>query len=421
MRPTILLVDDEPQVLKALQRTLRDDFELFCFSSPKEALAFYELHPTHIVISDMKMPQMSGEEFLAACYQINSESKFCILTGFSDSQATEEVINKVGVAAYFSKPWNNDELKEKLWQVSKDLVQKQKQNRHIKHLSSQKHLANINRDAVIQVIDGLLVEQGQIHQELERYKRSIYQLISLISSMSGCYSQDLSGHEIRVANQAKLLAKKLNFPPEQVRQIYLAALLYRIGQHRANDERDDNQSNELNSDKALGRNSAELMSMVDLLVPSAKIVKAIFEQLDGKGYPDQLAEEEIPLGSKIIRLLVLFDQLVQGSANHQQKSPEGAFVWLEQHGSHLVDGQLLHHFIEMFNDEQNFVFERVKSINQLKVGMINAQDIYKNRGVKILSQGKVFTEGIIDKLALVQENIEQQLTIYVSGYHQEVE
>jgi len=109
----LLLVDDEPNILKTLQRLFFDeDYEIHTAAGGREALEMIDrgLRPT-VIISDQRMPGMSGAEFLAEARKKAPDSIRIVLTGYADIAAAVDAINLGGVYRYIVKPWNDDDLR----------------------------------------------------------------------------------------------------------------------------------------------------------------------------------------------------------------------------------------------------------------------------------------------------------------------
>jgi len=109
-KPELLILDDEKEVLNALNRVLRRDFGLHLFSDPYQALAFYESSPVPLIISDMRMPIMDGATFLARISKLHHISKRFLLTGHAGINLMEAAVNEGDILHYFTKPWDNIEL-----------------------------------------------------------------------------------------------------------------------------------------------------------------------------------------------------------------------------------------------------------------------------------------------------------------------
>jgi CheY-like chemotaxis protein len=112
-RPRILVVDDEEAILETMTFTFEDDYEVLTSSSARDALALLEREgAVAVVISDQRMPEMTGVEFLARVFALHPTTVRIILTGFADMDAIIRAINDGHVYAYITKPWEPDQLKQ---------------------------------------------------------------------------------------------------------------------------------------------------------------------------------------------------------------------------------------------------------------------------------------------------------------------
>ena len=108
---TLLLVDDEVNVLKSLMRLLHaHNYRLLMAASGTEALALMAREPVDLVISDMRMPVMDGAEFLKQVRVGHPETARILLTGYASRQATESAIHEGEIYRCLDKPWNDDDL-----------------------------------------------------------------------------------------------------------------------------------------------------------------------------------------------------------------------------------------------------------------------------------------------------------------------
>ena len=107
----ILIVDDEPANLRSLERLFRGEYEVLTAESGAEALKLLEQHDVALLITDQRMPEMTGIELLQKTVPLRPRMVRIILTGYTDVDALVEAINSGQVYRYVGKPWNNDELK----------------------------------------------------------------------------------------------------------------------------------------------------------------------------------------------------------------------------------------------------------------------------------------------------------------------
>ncbi|RXF01800.1 response regulator, partial [Pseudoalteromonas phenolica] len=113
----ILIVDDETEVLNALKRLFRKELDVTVCDKPLEAVEILKEQEFAVIISDMKMPLMTGAELLAHAFTINPNTARILLTGYSDIDSTALAINEGKISNYVSKPWRNEDLKEIVMQA----------------------------------------------------------------------------------------------------------------------------------------------------------------------------------------------------------------------------------------------------------------------------------------------------------------
>lgn len=107
----ILYVDDEAHNLQAFHANFRRDFTIFTAESGAEGLEIFKKEDLNIIITDQRMPSMTGIEFLVEAQKIDPEPIRILITGYSDINAVVDSINEGQVYRYLNKPWHYDDLK----------------------------------------------------------------------------------------------------------------------------------------------------------------------------------------------------------------------------------------------------------------------------------------------------------------------
>ncbi|GAC26426.1 response regulator receiver modulated diguanylate phosphodiesterase [Paraglaciecola mesophila KMM 241] len=111
----LLVVDDEPNILSSLKRCLvKTPFEVFMANSAQEGLAIMQEHKIQVVLSDFRMPQMSGAEFLEQIKQHHPDVISMVLSGFADFDSAIGLLNSGAAHKFLRKPWNNQQLIEEV-------------------------------------------------------------------------------------------------------------------------------------------------------------------------------------------------------------------------------------------------------------------------------------------------------------------
>jgi diguanylate cyclase (GGDEF)-like protein len=112
MDQALLFVDDEPNILQTLQRIFEDDsYIIYTATSGKDALEILAKTPIQVIISDQRMPNMTGTEFLTQVKALYPKTVRIILSGFSDFDALKDAINNGAIYKFINKPWDIDALR----------------------------------------------------------------------------------------------------------------------------------------------------------------------------------------------------------------------------------------------------------------------------------------------------------------------
>jgi len=139
-RHPILLVDDEPEILFSLRGLLRKEFELHTAESGAEALEILQQHTVHVIMTDQRMPQMTGVELLRRARGECPEAIRMIFTGYADVKAVIDAINEGQIYRYLTKPWDPDELVVALRQACDHYARIAERQRLLRDLRD--HVAN---------------------------------------------------------------------------------------------------------------------------------------------------------------------------------------------------------------------------------------------------------------------------------------
>lgn len=115
---TLLLLDDEPNILKALTRTLRGDgYRIVSTTSVSEAFELLAEHEVQVIISDQRMPEMSGTDFLSKVKAIHPNTVRIVLSGYTDLKSVTAAINEGAIYKFLTKPWEDGHIREHVRQA----------------------------------------------------------------------------------------------------------------------------------------------------------------------------------------------------------------------------------------------------------------------------------------------------------------
>jgi diguanylate cyclase (GGDEF)-like protein/PAS domain S-box-containing protein len=112
---TLLLVDDEENILAALKRLLRrDGYRILTATSARQGFELLAAHPVGVIVSDQRMPEMCGTEFLGKVKEIYPHTIRIVLSGYTDLQSITDAINQGAIYKFLTKPWEDDLLRENI-------------------------------------------------------------------------------------------------------------------------------------------------------------------------------------------------------------------------------------------------------------------------------------------------------------------
>lgn len=116
----ILVVDDEPEILFSLRGLLRKEFEVATADSGPQAVQVLERQPVHVIMTDQRMPGMTGVQLLSRVRSRYPKSVRIVFTGYADIKAVIDAINQGQIYRFLTKPWDPDELLAVLHQACEE-------------------------------------------------------------------------------------------------------------------------------------------------------------------------------------------------------------------------------------------------------------------------------------------------------------
>lgn len=127
IKPNLLCIDDESRILRSLKVIFRRTHNVYTTTSPAEFEQLLKTHHMHVIISDQRMPKVTGTELLSRAAEWSPNSMRILLTGYADLAAVIDSINEGEIFRYLTKPWDNEELKivvEKATEIGLQLAQR---------------------------------------------------------------------------------------------------------------------------------------------------------------------------------------------------------------------------------------------------------------------------------------------------------
>lgn len=337
----VLYVDDEEPLCRAIERTFgryRNSMHVETFTSPSAALARLGQGSFDVVISDLRMPEMDGIEFLSNVRRTRPEARRLLVSGYADFETAQVAINSIGVDRLLTKPWNNDELVRAV-QAAADHVSLLRENARIQQelRDKAKELARLNR-----------------HLDREVEERTNALLGSLIAALD-MRDTETKWHSRRVGLYARRLAVELGIAAKELDDIERGAMLHDIGKIGVRDAvllkpgpLDDAEWVEMKRHPALGY---EILKDIAFLDRARLIPLHHQERWDGSGYPGGLSGEDIFIGARIFAVIDTLDAITSHRPYRKARPYEVARAEIERCSGTQFDPKVVAAFLRVPPEE----------------------------------------------------------------------
>jgi response regulator RpfG family c-di-GMP phosphodiesterase len=420
---SVLAVDDEPNIVSALRRTLRSrGFTVHTALGGAQGLEVLDAQPVDAIISDMRMPEMTGAQFLQAARQKLPEAVRILLTGYADITSTIEAVNHGEIFRYLSKPWDDDVLLS----VLHDGLERKRLARERDQLLALTREQNAQLQAHAEQLEEKVRERTRDLQQATDDVKAAHARISadfqgtvkVLSTILEKRPGLTDGCSRRVAEHVKNLGPRIGLTGAELQDTVYAALLEDLGKltfpepwlttplHALNGrDRDEFMKHPLHGD-------GYLMSLQSLR-GAGNVLRSLYERWDGKGMPAHLQGEAIPLGSRVLRAASEYERLRSGSIESRRFSHDDACKWLRNGSGTRFDARVAEAFVTLLNQDPNAVPTVTLAVAALKAGMVIADDLTAGIGVLLLSKDHPLDEPMIRRLDAFQRRVGKDLEVTV--------
>jgi len=352
---TVLFVDDEVNILKAIQRLLRnEDFDVLTANHPGEAMELIERAGPQVIVSDQRMPEMSGVEFLSSVRDRHNDVVRMMLTGYTDMAIAVEAINKGEIYRLITKPWNDEELKATLRQAF-DHYDLKAEIKRLNQVTREQNfrLQDMNRNLEEKVRE----RTKQLDQKHTELRTAYIQTIRALAEAIDAKDAYTRGHSERVAVYASRIAREMSLRTDMIERIYFAGLLHDVGKigvpdaiitkpDRLNEE----EYREIMKHPEIG---AKILEPVEFLRSVVPCVRHHHEWYDGcaKGYPDRLAGDQIPLPSRVIVVADTVEAMTSDRPYRKALPIEVVVTELHKYSGTQFDPVVVDAFLKLLEEE----------------------------------------------------------------------
>jgi response regulator RpfG family c-di-GMP phosphodiesterase len=421
----VLFVDDEVAILKSIRRFCRArGWDVTLANSGAEALDKMAADEFDVIISDMRMPQMDGAAVLEHAYKSHPNTARIILSGYSDSDAMQHAVNEAHIFKFISKPWDDDELAEVITNAA---AQKKadEERAELAEATEQKSqtlgkvallLDKKAKESSMEVEQAMSIINTMNSQAQTRLMESLNVLNQIVEWREG---RD-AGHSRFVAHYAEKIAAALSFSESQTQDLVIASMLHRIGMvcipesicsrpyyELSPEEREKFMSYPKWGEKALKQAKS--------LAAVAKIIRHHREYVNGRGLPDGLVHNDIPIESKIICLLGEYFDVFNGRLDRNISGTEQAKEYISSWEGKRYDTQLTQIFLKLLEQKSEECWQiRDIESSELEPGMIIDADVIADSGILLLTKGTKLTNEMIQHIVEFEKQNNEKYSIKVA-------
>ena len=366
----ILIADDDPVTLRLLSSRLGAwGHTVHQAADGNTAWETIRSTPIDMVISDWVMPELDG---LQLCRRIRElhESSYIYLILISAQNSKADIVRGLesGVDDYVTKPIDMDALHARI-EIGARIV-------------------NLERT---------------LNRKIEIITANHYQTIRMFSRMIEVIDDELGGHCRRTAKLAVHLAgRHPGVGDAEIPIIETAALLHDIGMvgipktilNKRRTEMVDNERQLYQSHAAMG---ARIIGEIEIMKPAALLVRMHHEQYNGKGFPDGLNSDEIPVGAQIISAASIYDNMIHKGRIAIDRIAEG----LQRIRGYQLSPQVVELLIEFNVAQQHELARKMaaeRELDELKAGMVIAANVRMKTGAFVMAADTELDDYSIDKL-----------------------
>lgn len=313
----ILAVDDDPLIREVLQEALIDfGYEVTTAENGEKALQSLKTERFKLVMSDVAMPGINGVELAERISAIHPDMPIILITGYGNVDMAKNALQR-GASDFLIKPFNVQELPI--------IITRNLERRRLETI-------RLNRNG----------------------KETLLKAIRALARAIDAKDPYTAGHSDRVARIAVAIAKKMKFPEAELYQLRLAAEMHDVGKIGVPDDILKKAGSLTNEEWELMRKHCEIGSRIigeiEELARTASIIRHHHERYDGKGYPDGLQEDAIPLHARIIAVADTYEAMTSNRSYRERFSKEKAKSILHEVSGTQLDAKIVGLFLELLDN-----------------------------------------------------------------------
>ncbi len=336
----ILIVDDELGPRESLRMILRDNYETTVATNGQEAIHYLNEIDFDLAILDIRMPDISGIDLLRVVKEKAPETEVVMITAYASIDTATKAL-RAGALDYLIKPFDLASVREI---VNKGITKRNNARLVEKRINDLQQVNKTLESEIASTYDSIN----------SYYEETITSLVAAVDAKDS-YTK---GHQERVARLVVTIGEHVNLKADEITTLQQAAMLHDIGKIgvpeyilRKNGELSSAEYDLIKKHPIIG---AEIISPVKFLKEAVPLILHHHERYDGSGYPKGLAEEDIPMGARIIAVADSIDAMLWDRPYASSKSLSDVQYELKRVSGSQLDPTLVQAALE---DELIFGFD----------------------------------------------------------------
>ena len=407
--PTVLIVDDSPEILTLLSELLRKEYRVLAAHSGEAALYYACRAPIpDLILLDVMMPGMDGYTVLRKLRESEQTRDIPVIFVTSlNSSDNEEMGLTLGAVDYINKPF-------------KPAIVLARVNTHLQLKFAREQLKTENTrleeqvDARTKHLKASLLKIEAAHELIQKAYFGTLKALSAIVDLRG---PAIGNHSRRVADLSRTIAEAMALTPVQIQNIFSGALLHDVGLIGMSDELVRKPHKMLNrEEQAMYRRhpalAAEALAKVDALKDIAEIIRSHHEHYNGSGYPDGLKGTAIPLGARIVAVVSDYDDSRYGMLNGSNMSKADSIRLLLDGRGTNYDGKVVDELVKVLGLDEEIEEIKVTAFGLVE-GMVVSRDVMHPDGFLLIKKDTVIDPQLKEQLITVHKEMRNNLIFYV--------
>jgi putative nucleotidyltransferase with HDIG domain len=329
-----LIVDDEPAICELLSEKLRGEgYDCRTCASGEEGLAALRGERFDVILSDLRMPQVSGLEFLERARGVCPHAAFILVTGEHDIRVGVEAM-KNGASDYVVKPFKLDEV-----------------FRRVDNALKKKSLENEVEEYRERLEEMVEERTQQLQNALRQIEETYDQTLEALGAALDLRDASTAGHSSRVTRYSLEIAQAMGLSRDRLHELTRGAYLHDIGKIGIPDGILLKDGPLTGQEQELMRTHVatgyQLVRRIAFLAPAAEIVLAHQERYDGGGYPLGLRGAAIPLGARIFAVADTFDAMTSDRPYRRALPAQVALEEIRREAGRQFDPEVVRVFLSL--------------------------------------------------------------------------